>query len=160
MGALALMPVAVLATKLFVHPSIAKGGMGMLLYIYSVPVLSLALVAWAAASRRLARGPRLASMVAAILLACGVFTIVRSGGVSGDGRLDLHWRWTPTPEDLLLAEGGDEPAPRALGSARGRCRDAREAAAAAGRGRAVRVRAFRDRRETRGEAGARTGRRE
>ncbi len=116
-GALALMPLAVIATKLLVHPSIAKGGMGMLLYIYSVPVLSLALVAWAAASRRLARGPRLASMVAAILLACGVFTMVRSGGVSGDGRLDLHWRWTPTPEDLLLAEAGDEPAPSALAAA-------------------------------------------
>ena len=111
-AALALMPVAVLATKLVVHPSVAKGGMGMMLYFYSIPVLSLALVAWAAASRRLAQGPRLASMVAAILLACGLFTAVRTGGVSGDGRMDLHWRWTPTPEDRLLARGGDEPAPQ------------------------------------------------
>jgi len=108
-GAIVLMPVAVLATKLVVHPSIAKAGMGRMLYFFAIPLLSLALVAWAATSRRLAAGPRRASMVAAILLACGVFTLLRTGGVSGEGRSDFHWRWTPTPEERLLARAGDEP---------------------------------------------------
>ena len=108
-GAIGLMIVALVATRRIVHPSIANAGMGMMLFFYAIPILSLALVAWAVASRRLSSGPRRASMVAAILLACGVFTLVRTGGVSGQGDSDLHWRWTPTPEDRLLAQAGDTP---------------------------------------------------
>jgi outer membrane protein assembly factor BamB len=48
-------------------------------------------------------------MVAAILLACGVFTLLRTAGISGEGESDFHWRWTPTPEERLLALAGDEP---------------------------------------------------
>jgi len=110
-GAIVLMPAAVLATKLVVHPSIANAGMGMMLYFFAIPVLCLVLVAWAAATRRFSAGPRRASLVAATLLGCGVFTLLRTGGVSGEGHSDFHWRWTPTPEERLLAEAGDEPAP-------------------------------------------------
>jgi hypothetical protein len=108
-GALALMPVAVFATTPFVHPSVANAGMGKLLPIFSIPVLSLALVIWAAASRGLSTGARRASMVAAILLGCSVFALVRTGGITGGGRLDWHWRWTPTPEERLLAQAADQP---------------------------------------------------
>ena len=111
-GAIVVMPVAVFATKRIVHASIANGMMGMMLPVYAIPVLSLALVAWAAASRRLSNGPRRASLIAAILLACGAFTLLRTGGISGAGGSDLHWRWTPTPEQRLLAQAGDEPAVR------------------------------------------------
>jgi hypothetical protein len=109
-GAVILMPVALFATSQIVHKSIANGAMGMLLPVYAIPVLSLALVGWAVASRRLSSGPRRASMVATILLACGVFTLLRTGGMSGDGDSDFHWRWTPTPEERLLALADDEPA--------------------------------------------------
>jgi outer membrane protein assembly factor BamB len=57
----------------------------------------------------LSSGPRRASLVVAILLACGVFTLLRTGGISGEGDSDLHWRWTPTPEQRLLAQAGNEP---------------------------------------------------
>jgi len=109
-GAVVLMTVALFATSYIVHESIANAGMGMMLYIYAIPVLSLALVCWAMASRRLSRGQRRAALVATIVLACGVFTLVRTGGMSGDGASDLHWRWTPTPEERLLALAGNEPA--------------------------------------------------
>ena len=56
-----LMIVALFATSRVVHVSIATGMMGMMLVIYAVPVLSLALVAWAVASRRLSDGARRAS---------------------------------------------------------------------------------------------------
>jgi outer membrane protein assembly factor BamB len=36
-----------------------------------------------------------------------VFTLLRTAGVSGEGAADLHWRWTPTPEERLLAQGGE-----------------------------------------------------
>jgi len=112
-GAIALTAVALIATKRVVHESIAGGGMGMLLYVYAIPVVSLALVVWAVAIRRLSLsgGPRRASLVVAILLACGVFTLLRTGGISGEGDSDLHWRWTPTPEQRLLAQAGNEKEP-------------------------------------------------
>jgi outer membrane protein assembly factor BamB len=108
-GALVLMPLAMLATRLVVHPSIENGHMGAMLPLYSIPLLSLALVAWAAASQRLASGPRSAALVASILLACGVCTLVRTDGVRGEGASDLHWRWTATSEEHLLAQAGHEP---------------------------------------------------
>jgi hypothetical protein len=103
LGAVALMVVAVFVTRRFLHPSIAGAGMGMLFYFLAVPVLCLALVAWAVASRRLASGPRRVSMLISIVLASGIFTLVRTGGVGGSSPVDLHWRWTPTPEERLLA---------------------------------------------------------
>lgn len=109
-GALALMVVAVFVTKLVVHQSIANGMMGMMLPIFSIPILSLALVAAVAIGRRLSNGPRRALVVAAILLGCGVFTLLRTGGMTGDANSDLHWRWTKTPEEKLLAQAANAPA--------------------------------------------------
>jgi outer membrane protein assembly factor BamB len=109
-GAIVLMAAAVVATKSVVHASVATAGMGRLIFIFAIPVMSLALVAWAAASRRLSTGPRRAALIAAILLACGVFTLVRTAGVTGDGTPQFHWRWTPTPEERLLAQAGEQPA--------------------------------------------------
>jgi outer membrane protein assembly factor BamB len=117
LGAIVLMAVAVFATKSIVHASISNGMMGMMLPVYSIPVLSLALVAWAVATRRLSSGLRRASIVVAIVLACGVFTLIRTGGISGGGGSDLHWRWTPTPEQRLLAQASDEPIVRPAASA-------------------------------------------
>ena len=115
LGAVVLMIVALVATSRIVHESIATGAMGMLFPILAIPVLSLAFVAWAVASRRLSDGPRRAAMVATILLACGVWTLVRTGGITGDVDNDFQWRWAKTPEERLLAQAGDEPA--ALASA-------------------------------------------
>ena len=108
-GAVVLMIVALVATSRIIHESIATGMMGMMFVIYPIPVLSLAFVVWAVASRRLSDRPRRASMVATILLACGVWTLVRTGGFTGDLDHDFAWRWAETPEERLLAEAGDEP---------------------------------------------------
>jgi outer membrane protein assembly factor BamB len=110
LGAIALMIVALFATKPIVHESIAGGAMGFLLYPLAIPVLSLAFVAWAVATRRLADGPRRVAMVATILAACGGMALVRTGGFTASFQNDLHWRWTKTPEERLLAQSGNEPA--------------------------------------------------
>jgi outer membrane protein assembly factor BamB len=108
-GAVVLMIVALLATSRIIHVSIATGMMGMMFPIYAIPFVSLALGVWAVASRRLSDRPRRATMVATILLACGVFALLRTNGVSGAGS-DLVWRWSKTPEQRLLAQTVDEPA--------------------------------------------------
>jgi outer membrane protein assembly factor BamB len=118
-GMTVLMVVAIVATKRLVHPSIAGGGMGFLLYIYAIPILSLALVAGAAASRGRSQERRRATMVGAILLACAAFTLLRTGGITGEGDSDLHWRWSKTPEERLLAQTRSQmPALFALGEAK------------------------------------------
>ncbi len=116
LGAIVLIVATVAATSRFVHDSIANGMMGMMLFIYAIPTLSLALVAWAVASRGLSSGVRRASLVACIVLACGALTLIRTGGISGGGDSDIHWRWTPTAEQRLLAQSSGD----LLDAARGR----------------------------------------
>ncbi len=109
LGAIALMIAALIATRPLLHKSIAGAGMGMLFYIFAVPVLSLTLVAWASATRRFSAGFRGTSMVATILLASGMFTLVRTAGITGEGGSELHWRWSQTPEERLLSQVRDVP---------------------------------------------------
>lgn len=109
-GAITLMIVALFLTRLIVHKSIAGAGMGMLLYIMGMPGLCLALVIWAVATQRLSVNARRASLVGAMLLACLPWALLRTEGISNTVS-QYHWRWTPTPEELLLAQANDEPEP-------------------------------------------------
>ena len=106
-GAIVLMIVALFATPYILHESVATGNMGFQFAINAIPVLSLAFVVWAVASRRLSDGPRRAAMVATILLACFVWTLVRSDGLTGDGMAEFAWRWAETSEERLLAQAPD-----------------------------------------------------
>ncbi len=108
-GAVALLTLAVFATRLVVHESIRGAHMGFMVPQYTVPVLAHALVVWAVLTHRMSNPVRRATMVAAFVLACVPFTIIRTGGLIGMGS-ELHWRWTPTPEDRLLEKAKAEPA--------------------------------------------------
>jgi outer membrane protein assembly factor BamB len=108
LGAFVVMIVAMPVTYKIVHESIAGGSMGYLLPVIAIPIVSLALVVGAVASRRLATAPRRALMVVTILVAYGVFALIRTGGFTGNFDHDFNWRWSKTPEQRLLAQG-DEP---------------------------------------------------
>jgi outer membrane protein assembly factor BamB len=110
LGAIALMIVALFATKRIVHESIAGGAMGFLFPFLAIPVLGLAFVGWAVATRRLPDGLRRATMAATILAAIGSVALIRTGGFTANFQNDFHWRWTKTPEERLLARPGIEPA--------------------------------------------------
>ena len=90
LGAIALMIIGLYLAKRIVHESIAGGAMGYLMYFLAIPVLGLAFVAGAVASRRLADGPRRATMAATILAACGGMALIRTGGFTASFRNDLH----------------------------------------------------------------------
>ncbi|HXW04762.1 MAG TPA: PQQ-binding-like beta-propeller repeat protein, partial [Vicinamibacterales bacterium] len=113
LGAIVVMILAIAATLPFLDPSIAAAGQGRLFYILVVPVVALALVAAAVVSRRFGASSRRAVIVVAIGAASGSFALLRTGGVTGGGDTDIHFRWTPTAEERLLAQVGDEPPPRA-----------------------------------------------
>src|SRR5437762_1640569 len=106
-GGIVLMIVAVAATRRILHPSIVGGMMGMMFGIYVIPGLSLALVVWAVVSRSLAIGTRRVALVAAILVACWVWAVVRTEGITGEGRSQFAWRWKKTAEQQLLARTGE-----------------------------------------------------
>jgi outer membrane protein assembly factor BamB len=121
-AAIVLMVGAIVALQPLVHVSIRTGNMGYMLYFYAPPVLALAIVIWAVATRGFSDGIRRVSLVAAIVLAAVPFVLIRTAGVSGTGA-ELHWRWTPTPEERLLAKAKEEavavtppppPAPAAI----------------------------------------------
>lgn len=109
LGAVLLMFVAMFGTSRVVHESIATGMMGLMFFVYAIPVLSLGFVIWAVACQNFSNGPRRAWMIVAVLLACGGWTLVRTGGFSSDLDSEFAWRWAPTPEDRLLAQTGDKP---------------------------------------------------
>jgi len=110
-GGVAVMAVAVVLTSLFVDPSIAGGAQGLLGYILGVEFFALALAAWAVATTRLDKRLRRIALVPVFLLVgFAPMLAIRTEGVKASGFV-LHWRWTPTPEELLLARGDDEPKP-------------------------------------------------
>jgi hypothetical protein len=110
LGAVGLMVAALYATSRVIDKSIATGAEGMLFPILAIPALGLAFVVWAVATHRLSDGPRRATMVATILLASGVWALVKTGGFTASSfHNDLHWRWAKTAEDRLLSKSGNEP---------------------------------------------------
>ena len=111
LGAVVLMVLTVLLAYLVVHPSISNGLMGRMVPIFSIPLLSLALVASVAITRRRTERVRRLSMAVAFLLACGAMAVIRTAGITGDASPVLHWRWTPTPEQRLLAQGEEPVSP-------------------------------------------------
>jgi outer membrane protein assembly factor BamB len=104
LGAILLSFLALFAASRFTHVSIATGAEGVWFYILAIPVLGLTFVVWAVSTRRLSNGYRRITMILAILLACGAWTLVRTGGLTANLKNDLHWRWEKTSEEKLIAE--------------------------------------------------------
>jgi len=100
LGAIVLMIVGLGAAWLLKHESMGP----FWLFTYAIPILCVTFVAWAVISRRLADGPRRATMVATIVLACGVWMLVRTEGISGDHVPTFAWRWMKSPEERLMAQ--------------------------------------------------------
>ena len=113
-GFILLAIVGLWATRQVIHESIAGGMMGFMIYVYAVPVLCLALVVGAAIGSRFPAARRRSTMAAAILIACGAFIALRTDGMLA---FKSQWqlRWTPTPEERLLAQAAEQkdPAPPA-----------------------------------------------
>lgn len=106
-GAIVLMIVALVITSLILDESLEASQMGLTFFIYAIPLLSLTFVIWAVASRRLSERTRRVTMVATILLTCGVWTLLRTDGMTSDMGHDFSWRWDETPEGRFLAQNRD-----------------------------------------------------
>ncbi len=104
-SAILLIVVALVVTWRLNHPS-----MGLMWAVgYGVPVLALALVAWAWAGRRFSTASRWVTLVATVLVASGFWTLVRMEGLRGDHTFEFAWRWAKTGEERLLADTANDP---------------------------------------------------
>jgi outer membrane protein assembly factor BamB len=108
-GAILLIAGAMFLVSRFLHVSIRAGMMGYMFPVYAAPVMALALVAWAVATRKLSSRPRRLALVVVVVLAAAGWTMVRTEGFSGYIDHEFALRWTKTPEDRLLAQGSDKP---------------------------------------------------
>lgn len=106
--AIVLMIVALTATSQIIDKSIGTSMMGMMFIIYSIPVLSLAFVVWAVATRSLSNRARRVTMIVTIILASGFWVFLRSDGMDGEAHHFFAWRWAKTSEDRLLAQTKDK----------------------------------------------------
>ena len=111
--ALGLVVVGFLLGPLVADVSITTGAMGMLYGILVIPIVALALVGWAIVAGHWSGGARRVSMAAVILLAFGSLALIRTGGFTASMKHDFAWRWTPTPEERLLAAEASAPPPAA-----------------------------------------------
>jgi len=108
LGAIVLIVASLYGTSFLIDESIATANMGLMFIMFSVPVMSLAFVAWAVISRNLMPIPRRVSMVIIIILASGMWIFLRTNGMTGEGHHDLDWRWAKTDEDRLLAQSEND----------------------------------------------------
>jgi outer membrane protein assembly factor BamB len=107
-SAIVIIILALYGTSFLLDNSIATANMGLMFIIYSIPVMSLALVLWAVITRNLSSAIRRVTMTLTILLASGLWILLRTNGMTGEGRHDLDWRWAKTEEEILLAQSGSE----------------------------------------------------
>jgi outer membrane protein assembly factor BamB len=110
-GGILLIVASLLLTSRFLDVSIATAMMGYMFTVYAIPIAAVALVAWAVVTKGWSGRARRVSLVAVIVITSAGWTLVRTGGFSGEMDHDLAWRWTKTPEQRLLAQASDEPAP-------------------------------------------------
>ncbi|MGQ0633675.1 MAG: outer membrane protein assembly factor BamB family protein [Planctomycetaceae bacterium] len=90
----------VLAAAPLTHPSI---GISTVLMV-GVPVVLTLWTLWIAFARQASLSAKRVGAIALALATWGGLSLFRNEGVDGNLRADLHWRWTPTAEELFLAQ--------------------------------------------------------
>lgn len=107
LGAIGTMAVSLVAVWFLKHDTMWL----QWLFAYAVPLLALTFVTWAVVTRNLPDRVRRVTMVASIVLACGVWLLFRQDGMNGDHIASFGWRWSASAEERLLAQTANEPPP-------------------------------------------------
>jgi outer membrane protein assembly factor BamB len=72
--------------------------------LMSLPWVITIWTAWLLVARKASARARRFGVVAVLVLTWGFFPMIRFEGLRGDGEAVMHWRWTPSAEDLYRAE--------------------------------------------------------
>ncbi len=103
-GTIVLMVAGLFLASRLLDKSIATANMGLMFILNSIPVMSLAFVLCLVASRHLSVRIRRTAMIVTILLASGVWTLLRTNGMSSNLHYYFTWRWAKTQEEIFLAQ--------------------------------------------------------
>ncbi len=103
--------------SLFAHPTVNP----MVMIVLILPVLMRVWAGWLLFTPFLSWPVRRAGLLAAFVLSCGYYTLLRLDGVSGSMATEFAYRWAPTSEEKFLAEG------RAVAARRSSSSDAQSA---------------------------------
>jgi outer membrane protein assembly factor BamB len=101
--AVVLIIISLILSSKLIDISMATAMMGMMFWVFSIPVMCLALVLWAIATAKMTEAVRRISMVAVILVAAGVWICLRTKGMDGEIHQYFAWRWAKTSEERLLS---------------------------------------------------------
>jgi len=102
--ALVFMVLALFVMPKFTHETIRLGMGGLMFIVYALPTLCLALVIWAAGSKKFSKNIQWLSLFAAILISCGIWILVQANGLSGTASADFFWRWTKLSDEKMLVK--------------------------------------------------------
>jgi outer membrane protein assembly factor BamB len=102
LGVVAALTIALM----LVHPTMK--GPGTTYLTLPMGMLAFAIAASALAKRR--PSVRTGTALAFALAGFGFSILLRNEGLTGDYKMDTHWRWSQTAEDLMLARRGAERA--------------------------------------------------
>jgi outer membrane protein assembly factor BamB len=72
--------------------------------LLSLPVVFTAWTVWLAVARKASPLTRRNGLLAVLILSWGSFTLIRMEGLTGDAQPVIRWCWSPTAEELYLAE--------------------------------------------------------
>jgi outer membrane protein assembly factor BamB len=86
------------------HASIATGYQGLMFFVYAIPPLCLVFIIWALLSKYFSDRVRRITMGTSIIIACTFWALLRSEGITSDGRGQFVWRWKMTTEEELVAD--------------------------------------------------------
>jgi outer membrane protein assembly factor BamB len=88
------------AANFLYHQTMAQWG----LLFFPLPAVLTAWAAWVALARNAPADVWRLGLVVVPVLAWAPFALIRTQGIDGEQRGEVFWRWTPTPEQLFLAE--------------------------------------------------------
>src|SRR5262249_1123726 len=91
----------------FVHPSVSWPG----LLMSGLPLVFTVWITWMIIVRKTALTWSRLGAFLLVALTWAFFTLIRIDGPDSTLRGDLRWRWSPSSEDLFLAEKSKEPKP-------------------------------------------------
>ncbi|MEM6569686.1 MAG: PQQ-binding-like beta-propeller repeat protein [Planctomycetota bacterium] len=94
---------AAIALPLFALQPLMQEGANLALWIYGVPLAMLATAVALSLTRASAPGTRRKAIAALVLVGWIPFPMLRIDGFVGDYTPELSWRWSPTPEERMLA---------------------------------------------------------
>lgn len=75
--------------------------------LVGLPFVFTAWAVWAVAAYRASRRAWRIGFASLICLTWAPFTLIRVGGLTGDQREEIAWRWSPTAEERFFAERAD-----------------------------------------------------